>query len=420
MRQGSGQTSLHAESTPDLLKRIVALGHIELIITDKNIPGLPETTPQVLVEDLVLGSPEPCRYAYDKEHIAQTTVGSGTTGRQKLIPTIFRNLEYKVTREQEVFPMAAYDRLLSMSPMSFQTTKMAALRCIINGATMVFRTSPDLNLLQFCQVMNVTHLFLVVTHAQGILDNIADRDIAQPRLPQLKSLQITSSPITEKMRRKLKSFLSPNLLVRYSTNETGRLTWADPAMQEKYPNCVGIPFKGVSVEVVDDNDEPCAAGVRGNIRVKAAGMFANYLGDDQETERAFRSGWYYPGDVGEINEDGVLIFHGRADDMIIYNGINIYPREIEYILELHPDVKEAAGFQFNANDGRELPGAAVTLNRETNPNALMRFCRQKLGVASPQVIMLIKGDFPRNKAGKVLKRELRARAEQRVASHQQA
>jgi len=113
----------------------------------------------------------------------------------------------------------------------------------------------------------------------------------------------------------------------------------------------------------------------------------------------------YPGDLGVLTDDEQLIFKGRADDMMLFDGINIYPAEIEAVLAAHEAVGEAAAFPLKSEVHQDIPVAAVTLRAPVTEGELLAFCRARLGARTPQRIVAVE-EFPRSPAGKILKREL--------------
>ena len=138
------------------------------------------------------------------------------------------------------------------------------------------------------------------------------------------------------------------------------------------------------------------------------GFARSYLDDPAATARAFRDGWYYPGDLGFLAPEGALFLKGRADDLINYDGTKIYPADIELALQQHPAVAEAAAFPVLVDGFRQRPVAAVLLKAPATPDELLAFGRERLGMRSPRDVHIVH-EFPRNAVGKVLKRELAAR-----------
>jgi len=148
-------------------------------------------------------------------------------------------------------------------------------------------------------------------------------------------------------------------------------------------------------------------GERGEIRIRAEGVASTYLNSPSDTSKRFRDGWFYPGDLGHIHAGGQLVLDGRTDDMIILNGLNIFPAEIERVLETHPDVDCVAALGLPSQVHGQIPVAAVILKAGVSVTTveLRCFARASLGLRAPRRIIVL-DSFPRNSQGKVLKREL--------------
>ena len=121
----------------------------------------------------------------------------------------------------------------------------------------------------------------------------------------------------------------------------------------------------------------------------------------------FRDGWFYPGDVGTLRRDGQLIVQGRRDDMIVLNGLNIFPAEIERVLEGHPAVVEAAALPLPSMVHGQIPVAAVVLRAGEGVTGaeLRRYCHQHLGLRTPRRVLVL-AQLPKNSQGKTVRRDL--------------
>jgi len=139
----------------------------------------------------------------------------------------------------------------------------------------------------------------------------------------------------------------------------------------------------------------------------ASGMATGYVDNPSQTAQRFRDGWFYPGDVGTLRGDGQLIVQGRRDDMIVLNGLNIFPAEIERVLERHPSVAEAAALPLPSTVHGQIPVAAVVLRAGESVTAaeLRRFCHQHLGLRTPRRVLVL-DQLPKNSQGKTMKRDL--------------
>jgi long-chain acyl-CoA synthetase len=136
-------------------------------------------------------------------------------------------------------------------------------------------------------------------------------------------------------------------------------------------------------------------------------MAQEYIGDPVAS-RAFRDGWFYPGDLLARDESGRLSFHGRADDVINLNGIKILPSAIEDALSSHPDVIDVAAFAVRSNLHGAIPVAAIALAKsatDREPGHFVDFCRPILGLRGPRRVIVL-DRLPRNEDGKLQRREL--------------
>ena len=182
-----------------------------------------------------------------------------------------------------------------------------------------------------------------------------------------------------------------------------------PGDLEEHGASVGRPVFAVEAEVVDASDGPLAAGETGRLRYRGPGVATGYHGDPEASREAFRDGWFYPGDLAAIDREGFVTLKGRAKDMILRGGVNIYPADIEATLTGHPAVAEAAVVAWPSREFGEEIAAFVRLSAEVDPDELVAFCRERLArYKCPRAVFPV-DDLPRNSAGKVLKAELASR-----------
>ncbi|MEN9316130.1 MAG: hypothetical protein RIS35_2523 [Pseudomonadota bacterium] len=143
-------------------------------------------------------------------------------------------------------------------------------------------------------------------------------------------------------------------------------------------------------------------------------MIDGYLGDPEATARQFRGGWFYPMDLGRLEPDGQLVFCGRADDMMIVNGINLYPAEVERCLMSHPAVRDCVAFPVPHPVHQDVPVCAVVVDPMIHTTAgelRDHVCRRIGAYALGSVLILDR--IPRNAQGKPVRAEL-------LALHRQA
>jgi long-chain acyl-CoA synthetase len=175
-----------------------------------------------------------------------------------------------------------------------------------------------------------------------------------------------------------------------------------------HPGSVGTPWPGVSVTIRDDDGNEVAPGVSGRVFVQPpGGQRFRYHHDDDKTQRAWVGDAFTVGDVGHLDDDGFLYITDRASDMVLRGGVNVYPAEIEAVLQLHPDVVDCAVFGVpDERLGEELQ-ALVEVRRPVTPDALRAHCRERLAdFKVPRYVDIVES-LPRDPLGKVQKRYLR-------------
>jgi acyl-CoA synthetase (AMP-forming)/AMP-acid ligase II len=224
-------------------------------------------------------------------------------------------------------------------------------------------------------------------------------------LPELRALYVSTAMVPDDLRRRTMRTVSRNLYVAYGTMEAPALTVATPEVE--VADTIGSVLPRVELEVVDAADKLLPFGEIGMIRVRAAGNAGSYHDDAEASAKSFRDGWFYPGDLGLLTDDGQVIYKGRADDMMVFDGINIYPAEIEAALTMHEAVAEAAAFALKSEEHQDLPAAAVTLRAPATEAELVAHCRARLGKRAPHKVVVVEA-LPRSAAGKILRRALPA------------
>ncbi|MFN3565777.1 MAG: AMP-binding enzyme, partial [Burkholderiaceae bacterium] len=174
---------------------------------------------------------------------------------------------------------------------------------------------------------------------------------------------------------------------------------------------VGRAQTGVEVAVVGEDDRPLATGETGEVVVRGDPVMRGYLNNADATARALAGGWLHTGDLGRLDEHGYLTLVDRSKDLIISGGTNIYPREVEEVLLLHPAVREAAVIGEPDPDWGENVVAVVVPDpaRECTAGELDAFCLEHIARFKRPKRYVFVDELPKNATGKVLKRELRER-----------
>jgi long-chain acyl-CoA synthetase len=175
---------------------------------------------------------------------------------------------------------------------------------------------------------------------------------------------------------------------------------------------VGLPLPGVQIRIVDEAGQPVATGRVGEIAAKGPNVMLGYLNRPEETAAVLRDGWFYTGDLGRLDEEGYLTIVDRKKDMLIVGGLNVYPREVEVVLEGHPAVAEAAIVGLPDRVKGEEPAAFVVLRpgQAASGQDLLRYLRERLALFKLPKRIVFLDALPRNATGKVLKHVLKGQA----------
>ncbi len=163
------------------------------------------------------------------------------------------------------------------------------------------------------------------------------------------------------------------------------------------------------MKVVDDDDHELPTGEVGEIVIRGHNVMKGYWGRPDATSEAMRGGWFHTGDLARVDADGYFFIVDRKKDMIIRNGFNVYPREIEELLYEHPAVREAAVVGIPHDEYGEEIGAAISLKdgATVTTDEIREFVKDQVAAYKyPRKIWIV-DELPKGPTGKILKRELK-------------
>jgi len=218
-----------------------------------------------------------------------------------------------------------------------------------------------------------------------------------------------SAPLLAETHREWEQRTGHALLERYGMTETNMNT-SNPYRGARIPGSVGLPLPGVELRIADSDGNPVASGEIGMIEIRGPNVFQGYWNMPEKTAAEFRKdGFFITGDLGMIGPDGYVRIVGRGKDLIITGGLNVYPSEVESLLDAIPGVEEAAVVGLPHEDF----GEGVTAFLVTKPGAeltetgVLEALRDRLArFKQPKRVIFVK-QLPRNTMGKVQKSALR-------------
>jgi len=219
-----------------------------------------------------------------------------------------------------------------------------------------------------------------------------------------------ASPLPSNVLRRFEHGWRRPLCEGYGLSEAAPVVSLNPVSGERRPGSVGPSIPGVTARIVREDGSGATAGEVGEIAVRGENVMAGYYRRPQETTAALQDGWLRTGDLGRMDAEGYIYIVGRQKEMLIFRGMNIYPREVEEVLLEHPDVAEAAVIGIDdSRGGGEIPHAAVALKRgeRASERDLRDHCKQRLARYKVPRSVRVLDAMPRGATGKILKDEVR-------------
>ncbi len=252
----------------------------------------------------------------------------------------------------------------------------------------------------------VTHIVMVPSQIIAMLNA---PDFSAEILQSLEMICTVGAPLHQEHKDELNKCLPGRFNELYGLTE-GFATILDREDYQAKPGSVGVPPPLFEMRIVDGDGNNVPPGVVGEIVGRGPITMPGYYKRPDLTAQVLREGWLHTGDLGYVDEDGFLYLVDRQKDLIISGGVNVYPRDIEEVIVQHPAVREAAVFGIPSEKWGETPLAAVILKepRAIMADTLRDWINDRVEARYQHVhAVVIKEDFPRNVAGKTLKRLMR-------------
>jgi acyl-CoA synthetase (AMP-forming)/AMP-acid ligase II len=394
-------------------ERANVAGHFgaSLVLTEPGQPavdGIATLAWDAALDEAIAAADPDIAFPQDGETPFVLSLSSGTTGRPKGPLIAHRHFFRRFMTHWINLGLNGRDRFVMATPLYFGGGRTFAMSVLFSGGTVIMKPPPcsPEDLIATVAAADATSLFLVPTQFRRLLE-LPDATLAP--LKRLNLLFSSGAPLSADERRAIRARICDRFFEYYASTEGGGITLLGPADIDGHGDSVGRPVFAVEVEVVDDDDTPLPTGMVGRLRYRGPGVATAYHRDPEASVEAFRHGWFYPGDLAEIDAAGFVSLKGRAKDMIIRGGINIYPADVEATLTAHPAVAEAAVVGWPSREFGEEIAAFVRLSGPADEASLIAFAAARLARAKWPRAVFIVDDLPKNSAGKVLKRDLAAR-----------
>ncbi len=346
-----------------------------------------------------------------REDIAVILYTSGTTGKPKGAMLTHRNLASNTNSVRLALELdPGKETFLVVLPMfhAFAAT-VGMLFPLCHGGTIVPLPKFDPSEVARAIEAHQATIFFAVPSMYSVLLRLPDKEVAR-----FKSLRFSVSggaalPV-EVLRQFEARFGLPSLEGDGPT-ECSPVTCVNPVHGMRKPGTVGPAVPGVEMKIFDDAGEELPRNEIGEICVRGPNVMKGYWKRPEATAESFMGDWFRTGDLGIEDEDGYFSILDRKKDMIIVNGMNVYPREIEEVLYTHTAIREVAVVGEPHDSHGEIPVAYVVIESAVTSMELRDFLKPQLGRHKIPRRFQFMDALPKNATGKILKRELRLQGE---------
>jgi len=372
------------------------------------------------LRQFVQGHPE-TRPARDvqSEDLLYLIYTSGTTGLPKGVmishANVIAHVEQSMTASSA--SKAPGERALVTTPLYHAAGVLRIMNAAIKGGTVVLMEHFDgQEFVETLERERINSCNMVPSIMQSLLDDIAD--IASRDFSHLKVIYYGAAPVSVPLLRRALEVFRCDLIQGYGlTESTGGIAYLNEvdhakalAGQDHLLRATGRSVVLADVRIVGPNDNELPRGEIGEIVIRGPNVMKGYWRNPEATAETLRGGWLHSGDIGSMDAEGYLYLHDRLKDMVVTGGTNVYPREVENALMEHPAIADCAVIGVpDRKWGEAVMAICVARDGIERPSdeALVAFCRERLGGFKIPRRYAFVDALPRNASGKVLKRTLR-------------
>jgi acyl-coenzyme A synthetase/AMP-(fatty) acid ligase len=333
--------------------------------------------------------------------LVRVMLSSGTTRTARRVARTWRQIEDNGRTAALTYLARKGGRWVAVTGLDTGLGQSMALAAWACGAALVTDVTVDWLAGQM-EALQPTIVGLTPIQLRNLLSCLPPGFVAPPAL----RLALTGSVLSQAVALEARLRLSPDICISYGATECGSATMGPGTMLEADAGAAGYPVPGVRIEVVDAQGAPLPTGQQGEVRITTDRTSAGYIGDPEATAAAFRDGGFYPGDVGRLLPDGLLVIEGRADDRMNLGGRKFLPNLMEEVALACPGVVDAAAFAVPDEHGIDFCWLAVVQGEDFLRDRLAELI-QAQGDTLPPVRFAFTESIPRNASGKVERERLR-------------
>ena len=341
------------------------------------------------------------------EHVAAILYTSGTTGQPKGAMLTHRNLLSNVRSASQMIQIEPDDVVVAVLPMfhAFCATACVLLS-VAQGCTIaaVPKFHPDL-LFEAMRASGAT-IFMGVPSMYAVLANLPESRAGD--LSRLRYCIAGGAAMPIDLLHRFESRYGVVVYEGDGPTECSPVTSVNPVGGRRKVGTIGLPLPDVEMKIVDNDGRELPIGEVGEIVVRGPNVMKGYYNRPKETRAAFFNEWFRTGDLGTEDKDGYFTIVDRKKDLIIVNGMNVYPSVVENVVYRHPAVAECAVVPEPHKLHGEVPRAVIVLREGASCTAdeIREHCRSHLGRHEIPRVIEFRDALPKSATGKILKREL--------------
>jgi len=361
-------------------------------------------------DDLLTAEAQTGGLDFDPEFPAVIFFTSGSTGPAKGVTHTRESLRWMIASAVAAFDLSSDDAFLPASSMSHLGSFLWTLSALsVGGRVVVARTTDAHELLPLLRESRPTVLAMIPAALWALIN---DHDLRPGDFSSLRLVRSGSDKVSTELLTEFAAAAGFPIVDGYGMTEVGLATFNRGA-EDTRAGSIGTPIAGVTIALRDQQGDPVPADEIGRIFIKTRSHMAGYWQDPQATDEVLVRGWMDSGDLARADEHGYLWFFGRGKQVIVHDGSNVSPFEVEGALVEHPAVALAGVVGVHDAVHGENVRAYITLREgAARPAAadLVRFCRERIGYRAPEEIIVL-GEMPLNPTGKIDRVRLKQMAE---------
>ncbi len=392
---------------------------IDAVISSRPYPFAPEAKHFILDAYWMTGddSPvelRPCGSAAS-EATCRIVLTSGSTGDPKAVALSHgvvraRNARFEYTFGNR-FP--AYSRIYINMGLAAALAYQFLTYMLARGGTIFFPGGDAENTLRSFEIFGIEAMLTTPTTLGHFLTACDQHPSIDVHLDMIVSSgSLLSGSLVDRARPRI----CAHLVTGYGSTETAMSATAPAQRIANIPGAAGYVTPGIRIEVVDDMDRPLPAGKEGIVRVSSEFGIDRYIDDPIESAHVFRNGWFYPGDLGTLTADHLLVISGRQNDVLNAGGGKMAAEKLEAALTSYAGVREAAAFMVTNRHGMEEVWAAIVCKGKVDAEGLRAHCRHLMPSAFVPTHILMVDSLPTNATGKIDRQGLKSALTSTAAS----